>query len=264
MSDVDGTLITPDGAVPPRNIEAITRFVDKGGKFAIATGRSPMWIRYLVEALPVNAPCAAINGCILYDFGSEMSLWEQPLPVYTHAYVDELTDMSPQIGMVVMTKDNYYNIRNETALVQRLMKSRRSAYVDPVDWRSVRDDWFKVLLLIPDGYFDSSMAYLAKKTCPGVRFTPSGYNIIEMMPDTVNKGTALLKLAEISGYDMARIAAIGDFYNDIEMLETAGIGAAVGDAPDAVRSRADLVLGPCAGGAVADLIEHLEHISAGA
>jgi len=52
--------------------------------------------------------------------------------------------------------------------------------------------------------------------------------------------------------------AIGDYYNDLEMLGLAGISAAPSDAPEDIKAAADLIVGPCAKGALADLVEHLE------
>lgn len=260
MSDVDGTLITQDGNIPKRNVEAISRFVEKGGKFAIASGRPPRWVKYLAEALPVNAPCALINGCVLYDFQQQKTLWQHPLPDYAKEYADQLQDMPPEVGVIVMTMNGYYNIRSENELVRMLLERRKSKNTKPVNWRSIQEDWFHVVLMVPEACFEESMSCLAKKELPGVRFIPSGFSFIEMMPAHVNKGTALEKLARLGGYDISRIAAIGDFYNDVEMIKAAGIGAAVAGAPDEVKACAGFIAGPCENGAIADLVEYLESI----
>ncbi|MCL2034037.1 MAG: HAD family hydrolase, partial [Oscillospiraceae bacterium] len=55
-----------------------------------------------------------------------------------------------------------------------------------------------------------------------------------------------------------RIAAIGDYYNDLEMLEYAGVGATVEEALDEIKGACDFVAGKCEDGAVADFIEYLE------
>ncbi|MFC6930718.1 HAD family hydrolase [Actinomadura yumaensis] len=54
-----------------------------------------------------------------------------------------------------------------------------------------------------------------------------------------------------------RVAAIGDNPNDLDMIETAGLGAAVGDGDPAVRAAADIVVADCADGAVADLVDRV-------
>ena len=51
--------------------------------------------------------------------------------------------------------------------------------------------------------------------------------------------------------------AIGDYYNDLEMIQTADIGAALVDSPDEVKAVATVVVGSVQNGAVADFIDYL-------
>ncbi|NLA86727.1 MAG: HAD hydrolase family protein, partial [Clostridiales bacterium] len=54
------------------------------------------------------------------------------------------------------------------------------------------------------------------------------------------------------------IMAIGDYYNDLELIETAAVGAVPAGAPDDLKQCADLVVCSCENGAVADFIEYIE------
>ena len=69
----------------------------------------------------------------------------------------------------------------------------------------------------------------------------SGENILEFNPPGIDKGTALVEFAEIMGIDVSQIIAIGDNFNDVSMIEAAGLGIAVCNAPESVRERADYV-----------------------
>lgn len=62
VSDIDGTLIDSQYEIPPRNREAILRFMKKGGGFAIATGRSWESVLVCLGNLKVNRPCVLANG----------------------------------------------------------------------------------------------------------------------------------------------------------------------------------------------------------
>ena len=72
-----------------------------------------------------------------------------------------------------------------------------------------------------------------------------------------NKGVAVLKLAEMLGVDKSKTAAIGDYYNDYEMLKAVGLPACCGQAPKGMKRIAKLVTCHCNLGAVADLIEYI-------
>ena len=76
----------------------------------------------------------------------------------------------------------------------------------------------------------------------------------EMLPLGVSKGFALTKLAKYLGLEMGEIVAVGDAPNDIEMMEVAGLGAAVMNADDIVKASADIIVGPGGQGGIAELI----------
>jgi hypothetical protein len=74
-----------------------------------------------------------------------------------------------------------------------------------------------------------------------LRFLRSGDCFVDVMRPDVSKGIALMKLAEIWQVDRSEILAMGNYYNDIEMLRFAGIGIAVANSPDEVKQAADEV-----------------------
>jgi len=72
----------------------------------------------------------------------------------------------------------------------------------------------------------------------------SGDGFIDVQQSAVSKGSALKHLAELRGVDRSRILAIGNYYNDIDMLRFAGFGVAMGNSPDEVKAAADAVTLP--------------------
>ena len=86
----------------------------------------------------------------------------------------------------------------------------------------------------------------------------SSENYLEMLPEQASKGKALMRAAEFAGFCMQNVYAIGDYYNDVELLDAAGVAVVPENAPDDLKERADLVVGHCYHGAVADLIEEIE------
>jgi hydroxymethylpyrimidine pyrophosphatase-like HAD family hydrolase len=92
----------------------------------------------------------------------------------------------------------------------------------------------------------------------GCDFVFSGPIYFELLPAGITKGAALAVLGEQLGITPDRILSIGDYYNDVAMLQASAVGAVPSDAPDDIKAIADLVVGPCENGAVADFIEYLE------
>jgi hydroxymethylpyrimidine pyrophosphatase-like HAD family hydrolase len=78
---------------------------------------------------------------------------------------------------------------------------------------------------------------------------------LEILPPGVSKGAALLAMLEAFDVAPAETIAVGDNWNDVEMIETAGLGVAMGQAPEGVRARADHVCGTAEEEGVREVIE---------
>lgn len=75
----------------------------------------------------------------------------------------------------------------------------------------------------------------------GLEVSKSWENNLEIMAKDISKGNALSILANIYGYDMSEVLALGDQQNDISMIEKAGMGVAMDNADEYVKSRADFI-----------------------
>ncbi len=65
IADVDGTLVTQDRVLTRRTIEAVKRLQDAGIAFSITSGRPPLGMQMLIDALALTKPIAAFNGGVL-------------------------------------------------------------------------------------------------------------------------------------------------------------------------------------------------------
>lgn len=79
----------------------------------------------------------------------------------------------------------------------------------------------------------------------------------EMMPQCVSKGSALRELCAFTGIPLENTIAIGDYYNDLEMLETAGYAVAMENAPMKLQAVADEITSRCEDGGVAQVLYKL-------
>lgn len=174
--------------------------------------------------------------------------------------VDVIKKMPYENGIVVMTRENYYNVCSEREMVRELLTVRQADYTQPVGWQTIREPWFKLLVVIKKKDYDGCMEYISKRSVPGTRVISTTYELIEILPEGSSKGNALEAMLEIKEINRENLAVIGDFYNDLEMIRMAGVGAAVAGAPDEVLDEADFISGSCKDGAVADLVEYLESI----
>lgn len=96
-----------------------------------------------------------------------------------------------------------------------------------------------------------------KRVGRAVRTTSSHPNLLEVLAAGVSKGRALQRLAEHLGIPIAATVAVGDGLNDLEMLQVAGLGVAMANAPEAVRSQARYITASNNENGVARLIAKL-------
>jgi Cof subfamily protein (haloacid dehalogenase superfamily) len=261
MSDVDGTLL-PFGAseVPERNLAALRRFTQKGGRFGIATGRAKSSTEPFVKSLPVNAPCVIYNGGGLYDYEKQEFLMQIFLPERIKADIARLKDALPAVPIVIVCRDEYLHVNPDTT--PKIFTIDHKRQFDTVTLEEIAaEPWHKAVFLVPAEQSEAFDEYMAKQSYEGTRLVRTTNTLVELLPEESNKGSAIRRLVELGLFKQECIAAIGDYYNDVEMSAYAGIGAATGEAPDDIKALAKFVAGPSSGGAVADLVEYLERIA---
>lgn len=259
VSDIDGTLLETSDYIPTRNIDALQRFVRKGGRFAVATGRSISSAQQFVPHLPINMPCILYNGCCIYDYASEKIMYGSYLPESYKTYSRIILDRFPDIGFALMDEKIMYSVSAPYYTIKHLGNEKMLLHECALD--AVKSRCFKVVMSVDEEYVPEVVAFVTSQNWQDVAFVRSGIPFIEMLPVNINKGSGLCHLAHILNVPIARTAAIGDFYNDVDMLKTAGIAATVKIAPDGIKDLCTFIAGDCGSGAVADFIEYLETIA---
>jgi len=255
FTDIDGTLVEPETFdISKRNLDAIRGFIADGGRFAIATGRAEKWAYPLAEKIGVNFPCVLYNGGVIFDFQKNRRISEEYLPHSAYEYTQRLADAMPWAGIVPVSGN--FDPEDEVRLVKSIF-SGTAPHRTP-GWRENREPWFKALFGVPPQRNDEFIAFTQTIHMPDVRIITSIDYFVEMLPAGISKGSALGKMYDTLGLEREKTAAIGDYYNDLEMIQSAGIGACVEGAPKELISASKYITYPCKDGAIADLIEWLK------
>lgn len=256
VSDLDGTLIGENYEIPLRNIEAIRRFQQQGGRFSVATGRSiNSGVRYYGQVHPKGL-CVMLNGSVLYDFETDHVEKAFYLPPEAREYARHLAEHFPQMGYEVFTERELFVLRSNGYIQAHL--DHESLPGGAVPESAIPGGWCKVLFAADPETKKEMHAFTETFAHPGARFVETYSCFLEMLPEGVDKGSGLEEILRQTGVPRHRMVAIGDYYNDVEMLRAAGFAAVPSNAPQEIQQMADLVVGDCRGGAVADLIEYLE------
>ena len=259
-TDLDGTLLNKNKTVSKENLEAIEYFKAGGGKFTFITGRMYFYSRETYEMIKPNAPVGCGNGSGVYDFSLEKYLWTTELDLdlvkIFMRYVDE---KMPQIGMNVNTPHETLFCKDNEAMV-RFRKVTGNPY-KMCNYKDLDMPVAKVIFADMDGENINQLKQViaAHPMADKVDFIGSERTLYEMVPKNINKGTLVLKLAEILGIDKNKTIAIGDFDNDVPMLKAAKLGIAVSNASENAKKVADIITVSNEEHAIAKVIYDIEN-----
>jgi Cof subfamily protein (haloacid dehalogenase superfamily) len=239
--DLDGTLLGNDHDISPNNSAAVTRAAEQGAKIVLASGRQWHTIDAFAEklGLPPDAPIIAYNGAMIRTHGGD-TWFHQPMPAEAARKIVHYCDLH---GCHL----NYYlddilYVRDDTHWSR--MYQQRTGTVPHIvgDLKRFDGEQPTKLILIDTlevtnrllGQFQSEFGkslYILK--------TEDEY--LEFMDPGVSKGVALAQTALHLGVTQGQCIAFGDSYNDIPMLEWAGLGVAMENARLEVKDSADRV-----------------------
>lgn len=249
--DMDGTLLDDNKELSEKNKEAIEKALDAGILVIPATGRTTNGLhRFFLENPRIHlAVCS--NGALVYnmDTGEVLhtaSLSKQKIKELENLFVGKEVLFDVFRNGEVFTdahspgKLAEYNI--DPMIIEYLMASR-TPVPDLKEWidELPEDDYNeKITVFFKDN--DSKMAgweMLSKQD--GINISSSLGPNIEVNASGATKGQALAWLAEHLDIPLSQVMACGDNGNDLDMIETVGLGVAMGNAIDEVKEIADVV-----------------------
>jgi Cof subfamily protein (haloacid dehalogenase superfamily) len=252
VCDLDGTLIDGSMTLEPSLATAFRRAAERGLAVSIATGRMPAAADRYRDELGITAPVIYYNGALVRDGSGRPDLVSLTLPRGVLARAWAVFSNAP-------VHPNFYR-DGRLHCVEKTFEIRR--YCDEEGLRvEVVDDpagflelgaFIKTLLIAHPRDLDVVREELTPVVAEHGRLVRTRRDYLEIIPVTASKGAALARLAAHLGVSLARVVAVGDQENDLEMLREAGLGVAMPHAPDAVRRAADRVApGAAAGGPLA-------------
>lgn len=246
ISDFDGTLTGgKDSLVGENTLSAIRALQAAGGIFAVCTGRMLTSILPVVRKIGLSGPVASYQGSVIADIQTGELLRADGFDEATALSVCRFMEENG-LDIHLYTMDtlytNYYNERlayyEQVCAVKAVQKEKLSDCI-PSLGRVI-----KLAATFPPERLPYVMGLLDKRFGAELYVTSSAKILAEIMPKNQNKGEAVKFIAAHYGVNLSDVIAVGDNYNDLPMLKAAGLGVAVGNAEEALKSAADDVAPP--------------------
>jgi Cof subfamily protein (haloacid dehalogenase superfamily) len=236
-------------------IAAVKRAQAAGVRVTIVTGRMYVGAKPFADELELDGPIVLYQGAVLADAKTGRFEREVSLP---NAVARRIYDVAKAHDLhVQFYRDDHFYVENDNAYAQLYA---RTSGTEPVVVPSLLDafagrDSTKVNV-VTDAARTPEIFALMERTCgPDAYVTRSNPEFVEMLSPEVDKGVALRLVAEHFGIPMARVAAIGDSYNDLPLLRAAGFSIAMGSSPDELKAVADAVVADVEHDGVVEAIE---------
>ncbi len=239
-ADYDLTLSGYDRTVSPAVREAIRAAFDAGKTVTLATGRLSDGAERARELFPADVPLVLCNGGLIQRCATGEILAESVMEPSAAAAAMEWCARYAG-SCIVWCRDGLYADRmNEAADIYARLSFTSPAPLPDRD-RAAASGVHKLLLLAEAPTIERAREEFA---LPLTAF-PSSPEVLELVPPGVDKGAGLALAAKLLGVPRQEVIAVGDGENDIPMLRWAGLGAAMGNAPDSVKAAADIVIPSC-------------------
>ena len=256
LSDLDGTLLTAEHGIPEYNIEMINKFQELGGHFTIATGRSIESVSHYLNKLELSTPAIVYNGGIIYDFKNKMYIIKETLPESAKTALQLIREKFPDVGTEIMCDNNRLYMIRENAYTHKHVEDEKLSYVN-TDVSCIKNNWIRVLFADCNSRLLELQEFCSKLPFDDIEFIMTGTVYFEMVPKGISKGSGLRKLCDALNINIKDTVAIGDYYNDIEILTTAGLGVCVDNAPQDIKNICHAVVPKCTDGGVGHLLAQI-------
>lgn len=260
--DMDGTLLSSNLTISSENLQAIREAQNQGNVVMICSGRAPENILELLDEYRLSCPVGASNGTVVMIEGKEpqmisltneevqetakiLETYRAPYKLYTNKGIWVPEHWMDHVQEALNANQELKN--RLTDLEYRQLTEQPKETVNIRLFRNVQDvinrsDLFvqKFFILQFQPQMREKMMKDLQNLC-GVAVTTSGIYNIEVMNKNGNKGFGLKTVARHFNIPIENTIAIGDNFNDVPMMEAAGLSVAMGNAEPEVKEICDVV-----------------------
>lgn len=234
FSDIDGTLLNSSYQIDRNTLMSIKELQNNGVVFVLVSARNPLGIYPIMNKYALRCPIIAFSGALILDEEGNI-LFNKGIPKEN---IDEIIDfierehfdlswcIYAQDEWIVKNKSDPRIVREETIVEAQ---SKQGSIAD------IENDEINKILCICNSTFILDIERKLKQKFPEYSIVKSSDILIEIMEKGITKASGIEYFCKRCGVDLQQTIAFGDNYNDVEMLESVGLGVLMGNAPEALK-----------------------------
>lgn len=250
--DLDGTLLDDDKNIPEDNVNLMKELIDSGYEIVIATGRRYWEAKNLIKDIDRPMVILANNGNIVRDLKDDRLLIKKYLDIEDFKKVVKESRKRGLYPLIIV--DDYENgidvvveIGNASEFHNIYLSRAKERYKEVEDYLKAEDLNILSVVYAGDKNDMEGLYDYINERYPNVYKSHLMENIqaaealLEIMNPLGDKWLSLLDYAKEKRIDQSEIIAIGDDNNDAEMIKNAGLGIAMKNGSQLVKSIADII-----------------------
>ncbi|MBP1969022.1 Cof subfamily protein (haloacid dehalogenase superfamily) [Virgibacillus natechei] len=238
--DLDGTLLTDNKEISSYTKQIVLKAAEEGHIIVIATGRPHRASINYYHNLGLNTPMVNFNGALLHHpTDQKWDALHNPMPMRTaHKIIDACFDLNVH-NMLAEVMDDVYLDQYDEKIIQIFQETQNDPPFTIGNIKhNLQEDPTSLLIHPKEDHIHQLRRHLNDYHAELIEHRKWGapWNIIEIVKKGMNKAVGLQKVAYYYDIPAERIIAFGDEDNDLEMIEYAGVGVAMGNAIDELQS----------------------------
>jgi Cof subfamily protein (haloacid dehalogenase superfamily) len=240
ISDVDGSLVTPDKRLTEAAIKAVKDLADRDIGFTITSSRPAFGMRMLVEPLGLRLPFGAFNGSLIVD--PALIVLRRTVISASAARIAIDSLKAAGVDIWLFTADRWLITRDDGHYVPREQATIQTDAVTVSSFDDFVSDACKIVGVSadPEKLARCEIAMQATLAGQATAFRSQSY-YLDITPAGQDKGTFVETMAARLDISPRNIATIGDMQNDLAMFGKSGLSFAMGNAHDDVKAQATCV-----------------------
>lgn len=258
--DLDGTLTDSKKRISERTKESIDKFITAGGTVALASGRPTFGVMPVAKILELDKKGGYIlsyNGGCFLDCKNNKQLFMKEL---THEYLPILEKQAKEFGINLMTyngdkayaldiDEQYYMIEIN---INHFIRVKANPLTPKITFPIIK------CLMTADGDYLAKVEKEMKKYWEGkLNIVRSEPYFLEVTEVGIDKASTITNMVKKLGKSVDNLICCGDGFNDLSMIQAAGIGVAMANAQERVRAAADYITKSNDEDGIVDVVENL-------
>ncbi len=256
LTDLDGTYLADDHHISPENKAAARYFMERGGLFTVATGRSKAGMEHFFPELCINAPAILYNGSVIYDFARQADVLDTCVEQEGYRLCKALETHFPQTGIEVYAHHTPY-VAQDSFYTRRHFQNVKMPW-NPCPAEDIPQPWLSLVITGEREVLERVVSFIHSRFPDRFFLQFSSDHMLEVMHPDANKGVAARHLWERLNIRPEKVYVAGDGPNDVQLLKSAFHSCAPADACPEILSIARHILPNYRDHAIAHLIRAIE------